>query len=103
MGPEGSSAMPCAACSGREVCWVLCVPAWDWTGMRSLGPCPAVRAHVPNPAGWTSDDPCKLQTVKLLQVGALALCPPWQQGEKGLKQCSGSKVLCRRLLAVPWG
>lgn len=51
MGPEGSSAMPCAACSGREVCWVLCVPAWDWTGMRSLGPCPAVRAHVPNPCG----------------------------------------------------
>lgn len=51
MGPEGSSAMPCAVCSGREVCWVLCVPTWDWTGMRSLGPCPAVRAHVPNPCG----------------------------------------------------
>lgn len=54
------------------------------------------------PAGRTSNEPCKLQTVKLLQVGALALCHPWQQGEKGLKQCSGSEVLCRRLLAVPW-
>lgn len=97
---EGSSAMPCAACPGGEVCWV---PAWDWKGRTR---CVRALPFVPTcqtPAGRTSNDPCKLRTVKLLQVGALALCRPWQQGEKGPQQRSGSGGLCRGLLAVPLG